>query len=203
MLALIHFALLLHLLLGQYLSSASDTVHVVTAENSNIPSLVPSHSPVAPSSTVSALSQLSSCTSSSCSSFFKPGDEDFSTDYAPLLPTFKIVGDNIDRHIKPREMRMDVQAKDMHYFNLYAVRDRVDVSMPPDDASLPDLDTIDVHSILPDSTAKNQIMRNFAVLIGRIIKKYMPFFATFASGLEEHILHSHYHEMCMKSEVVS
>lgn len=146
MLALIHFALLLHLLLGQYLSSASDTVHVVTAENSNIPSPVPSHSPVAPtssptssyspsdthdspSSTVSALSQLSSCVSSSCSSFFKPGDEDFSTDYAPLLLTFKIVGDNIDKHIKPREMRMDLQAKDMHYFNLYAVRDRVDVSI--------------------------------------------------------------------------
>ena len=41
---------------------------------------------------------------------------------------YTIVGDNYDTGVKPRYMRSDNQAKDLHYFHLYAVRDRVDLS---------------------------------------------------------------------------
>ncbi len=45
------------------------------------------------------------------------------------LPTFKIVGDNIDKTIRPREMRSDHQTRSLHYFHSYAVRDRIDISI--------------------------------------------------------------------------
>ena len=33
---------------------------------------------------------------------------------------FKIVGDNLDKTIKPRDMRSNHQSQSLHYFNLYA-----------------------------------------------------------------------------------
>ena len=44
----------------------------------------------------------------------------------------KIVGDNIDKNVKPRFMRSDHQGKSLHYFHCYAVQDRFDLSMPED-----------------------------------------------------------------------
>ena len=41
-----------------------------------------------------------------------------------------------------------------------------------------------------------------ATLIGRILRKHMPFFASFATGLGRHIRHEFYEEMCAKSGVV-
>lgn len=112
------------------------------------------------------------------------------------------MGDNIDKYVQPREMRINAQANCLHYFNLYAVRDRVDVSKFSDDNSLPNIESIKVETILPDSDAISCILHNFTILVGRILKKRMPFFATFASDLEDHITHIHYKEMCKKSEVV-
>ena len=86
---------------------------------------------------------------------------------------------------------------------MYAVRDRVDLSAFSEAAALPDIKSINVESVLPDSAAEKSLMHNFAILVGRVLKKRMPFFSTFASGLEEHITHVHYKEMSQKSEVVS
>lgn len=43
-------------------------------------------------------------------------------------PTFKLVGDNVDKFIKPRHETLDRQAKSLHYFHCFAVRDRVDMT---------------------------------------------------------------------------
>ena len=40
---------------------------------------------------------------------------------------FCLVGDNIDKTIGPRDMRLNNQSKSLHYFHVYAVKDRVDV----------------------------------------------------------------------------
>ncbi len=42
--------------------------------------------------------------------------------------TYKLVFDNIDKTVKPRYMRMDAQNKSLHYVQLYAVKDRVNLS---------------------------------------------------------------------------
>ena len=41
---------------------------------------------------------------------------------------FKIVGDNLDKYVKPRYMRVNKQAQSLNYFNCYAVKDRIDSS---------------------------------------------------------------------------
>ena len=52
-----------------------------------------------------------------------------------FLLTYRIVGDNIDKTIKPRHMTSEHQTQSLHYFNAYAVRDRIDLpsfsSNPP------------------------------------------------------------------------
>lgn len=42
-----------------------------------------------------------------------------------------------------------------------------------------------------------------SILIGRTLKRYMPFFITFGQGVERHILHQYSEEMSRKSSVVS
>lgn len=42
--------------------------------------------------------------------------------------SFVIVGDNLDKNVKPRDMRVDYQVQSLHYFNSYAALDRLDVS---------------------------------------------------------------------------
>ena len=48
---------------------------------------------------------------------------------------FKIVGDNIDKTIRPRRQRYDQQTKSLHYFNIMAVQDRIDLSKFSDEKS--------------------------------------------------------------------
>ena len=121
----------------------------------------------------------------------------------PAYPTFKIVGDNLDKYVKPRDMRIDAQASTLHYFNMYAVRDRLDTSQLQDSGSLPDPTTIQIEKILPTEADHKILLSNFAILVCRVLMKHMPFFAKFGSGVERHIRHVYSEEMSKKSEVVS
>lgn len=38
--------------------------------------------------------------------------------------SFKIVGDNIDKNVQPRFMRVDASTRSLHYFHAYAVKDK-------------------------------------------------------------------------------
>ena len=55
------------------------------------------------------------------------------------LPTYKLVGDNIDKRVVPRDMRSDNQTKTLHYFHVYGVLDRIDLTNEADDPALPDI----------------------------------------------------------------
>ena len=46
-----------------------------------------------------------------------------------------IVGDNIDKNVKPSCEIAELKPQSLHYFHLYAVRDRVPVSRMSDDES--------------------------------------------------------------------
>ena len=118
-------------------------------------------------------------------------------------PSFKIVGDNLDKYVKPRDMREDAQASILHFFNMYTVRNRLDTSQLSEDMPTIDFKSINVEKVLPSADDYSSLTSNFAVLVCRILKKHMPFFSTFGSGVERHIPHSYSREMAMKSEVVS
>lgn len=121
------------------------------------------------------------------------------------LNTFKIVGDNVDKEVKPKDMRSDYQTRSLHYFHCYAVRDRVKLDSYDDSPSLPNIDTstVDLESILPTTEDERVIRSNMAVLIARTLMKHVPFFKTYGRGVERHITHQFHEEMSKKSTVVS
>ena len=121
----------------------------------------------------------------------------------PLCTTYKLVGDNIDKNIRPREMRSDYQTRSLHFFHSYALLDRVDMSGFSEKMPEVDMSHIDLKNLLPSSVDAEVIQKNFAVLVSRTLAKYMPFFKTFCRGMERHIPHEFAHETAQKSEVVS
>lgn len=163
-------------------------------------------------STTSSLSQTSSSLASPVPSDITFSESSVDCDLATghesctvpsKLPTYKLVGDNIDKTVHPREMRSDHQTRSLHYFHAYAVRDRVDVSRFSSDHKVPDLTSIKPDLLLPTSCDEAKLRENFAILVARTLMKYMPFFAKFGRGLEKHIVHEFSTEMAQKSEVVS
>ena len=72
---------------------------------------------------------------------------------APTLqirtPSFKLVGDNVDKTVRPREETLETHSKSLRYFHSFAVRDRCDITGLADDPSLPDMDNINVDLVLP------------------------------------------------------
>ena len=70
--------------------------------------------------------------------------------------THKLVGDNYDKNVSPREMRYDHQIQSHHYFQTYAVRDHVDLSAFSNEVKHPDLHAIQLDNLLPTSTDEIQ-----------------------------------------------
>lgn len=99
------------------------------------------------------------------------------------------------------------QNKDIHYFNAFAVKDRIlsdqnvftKTDIRPDQPLPTDLPS----AILPTFSDDNDLMDQFTVLVSRILM-YMPFFQTsFQDVVDWHISHPFEKEMSQKSEVVS
>lgn len=150
-----------------------------------------------PAPTISTITDVSSSVTSNQS---EPVDTQQSRS---SLKTFKIVGDNIDKTIKPRDMRIDHQTCSLHYFHSYAARDRIDLSQFEDNPSLPVVSAKDLSTLLPSISDNATITSNFAFLLAQTLVKRVPFFAKYGVGLERHIRHDFYKEMSRKSQVVS
>lgn len=150
---------------------------------------------------------LTTASSSSVESIFKL-DEVLGSE-SSFLPThetpktFKIVMDNIDKNIKPNQMREDYQTKSLHYMHKYAVRDRIDLSSFDDKPCLPDIGAIKLGKILPSDADHSAIRTNMSTLVARILVRNLPFFKQFSHCLERHVRHEFTEEMSQVSEVVS
>ena len=86
-------------------SSDSSSVESITA---------PDFSPL---STTSSFSSHSG----SCNNLFDYCDTEGRYKSTEAYPTFKIVGDNLDKYVKPRDMIIDAQASTIHYFHMYCM----------------------------------------------------------------------------------
>ena len=122
--------------------------------------------------------------------------------------TYKLVGDNLDDTITPRFVRADTyRKKSVHYFNSYAIKDRIDFSHlspvhPPPTCHPSPLYTAE--SLLPSISDDQVIRKNMSTLVGRIIVSHMDFFKTsFSDVVDWHITHKYYAEMSQRSEIVS
>ena len=132
---------------------------------------------------------------------------DSSGDLSELL-SYKLVGDSIDKTTKHRYMRLDKHNKQecMHYFQVYAVKDRINFrtlsnTFPLTD-SLPSSDHI-VKTLLPSIDDDKEIKSNMITLMSRVIVDNIEFFNTSFDGIVDwHIPHPFQSKMSKKSEVV-
>ncbi len=80
---------------------------------------------------------------------------------------FKIVGDNIDKNVRPSFQRPQYQTKSLHHFHSYAVRDRVDFS------SLSDVDrslaSVDAQLLLVTDEEWSAFKDSCGILISRYV----------------------------------
>ena len=116
---------------------------------------------------------------------------------------YVVIGDNVDKKVKPRHMRSDNQSTDLHYFHLYAAKDRIDLSGASEEPPSLNPDAV-LSELLPTDEDIEEIKSNFGVLIARQLIQYFPYFEKhFSDVVIQHISHAHEAEMKEASEVVS
>lgn len=120
----------------------------------------------------------------------------------PTNRTVSIIGDNIDKNVNPRYMRIDNQVKSLHYFHSVAVVSRVPTWHLDDTNLLADLSKVSISKFLP-SLADCEAIRDNFVISTRIIVENLPFLMSLKRCVPSHIQHKYYAEMQKKPQFVS
>ena len=110
---------------------------------------------------------------------------------------FKIVGDNIDKTVRPRHQTLENRTQSLHYFHSYAVKDRIDIGDLSDTKPALDLTTLPFTTFLPSEKDLEQLL--YCTCSTNSSKVY-PSILSFGKG---HIPHRYLKEMSIKSDVVS
>ncbi len=120
---------------------------------------------------------------------------------------YKLIGDNIDKGVKTRFMRVeDHSNKSLHYFHACAIENRVDLREYPDEhpQGCEDCPKHRALRLLPSAEDDKELRLNIGTIIGRILTQHMPYFKlTFEDIVKWHIPHKYSSEMSSKSIVVS
>lgn len=82
----------------------------------------------------------------------------------PWWTGYVIVGDNIDKNIRQSFQRVDYKTQSLHYFNAYAVLDRIDFSGLSDDVPCT---AVDPKQVLPTLDDVCTLEWEFQVLVSR------------------------------------
>lgn len=122
------------------------------------------------------------------------------------IRSYKITGDNIDKNVRPRYMRVKkFQTQSLHLFHSFAVADRIDTTLFPDvrhHMCLPSPEDL-AKSLLPSKQDDEVIRQNFSILISRVLIEHMSSLGkSFKDIVASHIPHIYDKEMSQKSEVV-
>ena len=79
---------------------------------------------------------------------------------------FKIIGDNIDKTIRPSFERIEHHSLSLHYYHSYAALDRIDLSGISDMRSS---GTFDAKQLLPSTNDVQMLKSQYYILISRYI----------------------------------
>ena len=170
----------------------NDSTMEVTAASSSLPSL-----DISCFTPESASTPTSQCLPPVCSPVVPPLTQASST-----WQGFKIVGDNIDKNVKRRHQTLDRTTMSLHYFNSYAVADRVNFSSLSENKPDRAFDDELVMSLLPSDVDLQQILHNFEIHVSRILVKHLPPLKRLSEVTVKHISHMYSTEMSKKSLVV-
>ena len=119
------------------------------------------------------------------------------------LPTYRIVGDNCDLHQKPNHETLTRRTKEHHWFNLYAVRDRIHGLEMADGHPQTDASRLMLSKFLPNEDDCRALRKDFIILVARVLVKYLPWFSAIKPAVADHIPHRYSNCMGQKSDIVS
>ena len=113
------------------------------------------------------------------------------------------MGDNIDKCVNPREMRIDKQVQSLHYFHTYAAKNRCDSIHSEDTKPIGEISKLSLSAFLLTPSECMDIRNNYVVLVSRIIVEQLPAFNKFKQCVPKHVSHRHSDVMSEKSVMVS
>ncbi len=113
------------------------------------------------------------------------------------------MGDNLDKHIKPRYMRSDHQAKSIHYFHSYATLNRIDVSAANAKELKTDVKQLAISTFLPSAADCAILKETYTILVARVIVCEFPFLHHLKKCVPQHIKHQYSERMKQKLVTVS
>ena len=120
-----------------------------------------------------------------------------------LPHVYMIVGDNIDKRIAPRNMRVDHQVQSLHYFHAYAALNRIETLHLDDTCPHGDIEQLPLSTFLLSPDDCCVLRDNYVVLVSRILVKHLTFLNKFGKHVPKHIHHLYTDIMTQKSTVVS
>eukprot|EP00731_Ephydatia_muelleri_P020858 Em0013g585a len=115
---------------------------------------------------------------------------------------FRLVGDNVDKNVKPRDMRLNSQTTSLHYFHTYAVKDRICFSHLSTDPIEIVQDSINFEMFYPTVGDNTQLVSNLETLVARMFVQRIPGLQSLSAEATHHIKHLYSKQMALKSEVV-
>jgi hypothetical protein len=119
---------------------------------------------------------------------------------APLGYRFNI--DNLDFHIRVREMTQQHQNLSQHYTQLMTLVDRVPCEHLSDDQPVGDLLAVENSEFLPTADDNYALRKDMIHVVSNILVENIPSFKVFENIYPKHFLHTHSKEMAKKSTVV-
>ena len=115
---------------------------------------------------------------------------------------FRLVGDNVDKNVKPRDMRLNSQTTSLHFFHTYAVKDRICFSHLSTDPIEIVQDSINFEMFYPTVGDNTQLVSNLETLVARMFVQRIPGLQSLSAEATPHIKHQYSKQMALKSEVV-
>lgn len=120
-----------------------------------------------------------------------------------LWSSQRLVGDNIDYEIHARVQSQKHKNRSLHWTHQFAVPDRVQDPTLDTNKSQKSVADIQLSEILPDRNVQSRLVRNWAVIVSRVVTKYLDPFKRFQGLVVRHIPHKYSKEMSQKSDSVS
>lgn len=114
----------------------------------------------------------------------------------------KVVGDNVDHDILVRVQTKTHTNRSIHWTHQYAVLDRVQAPELKNKQSQKPVKEIQFAEPLPDQHVQARLLRRRAILVSRVISKYLTAFKSLRKKIVRHIPHPYTKEMSGKSNLV-
>ena len=117
-------------------------------------------------------------------------------------PKYILVGDNVDKNVRPRFMRVDRQVQSIHAWHQYASLNRFDMDSVTASQNLRDIKACSVIDFLPSVADTASLRSKYIVLVSRVLVDKLQFLRKYADVVPKHIVHPLTTEMSSKSTVV-